>query len=114
MFNPNERELRIGKALIENYVEDLGPAKLLKNMKFSESAFLLEVKDAVEDFYDKITGDADAEEVATQTIKPEDVEDFWKQVDKSDDMQDITDMIRLRVSNAEEEFVNKNQEDKEN
>ena len=114
MINPSDRELKIGRALIENYVEDLGPAKLLRNMKFSESAFLLEVKDAVEDFYNKITDDADAEEISTQTIKPEDVEDFWKQVDKSDDIQDITDMIRLRVSNAEEEFVNKNQEDKEN
>ena len=114
MVNPSERELRLGKTLIENYVKETGAAKLLRNMKFSESAILLEVKDAVENFYNSITDDADAEEISTQTIKPEVIDDFWKQIDKSDDMEDITDLIRLRVSDAEEEFVNKNQEDKQN
>lgn len=114
LVNPNPRESKIGKVLIDNYVNEVGASKLLRNMKFSESALLLEIKDAVEDFYDRITDDATAEDVSTQTIKPEDVEDFWKQIDKSEDIQDITDLIRLRVSGAEEDFVNKNQEDKEN
>ena len=114
LVNPNPRESKIGKVLIDNYVNEVGASKLLRNMKFSESALLLEIKDAVEDFYDRITDDATAEDVSTQTIKPEDIEDFWKQIDKSEDIQDITDLIRLRVSGAEEDFVNKNQEDKEN
>ena len=114
LVNPNPRESKIGKVLIDNYVNEIGASKLLRNMKFSESALLLEIKDAVEDFYDRITDDATAEDVSTQTIKPEDIEDFWKQIDKSEDIQDITDLIRLRVSGAEEDFVNKNQEDKEN
>lgn len=114
LVNLNPRESKIGKVLIDNYVNEIGASKLLRNMKFSESALLLEIKDAVEDFYDRITDDATAEDVSTQTIKPEDIEDFWKQIDKSEDIQDITDLIRLRVSGAEEDFVNKNQEDKEN
>lgn len=114
MHNPSERELSVGKAMIGNYVNEIGATQLIKNMKASKSGLLMEVADEIEAFYSKITDGSNAEEVETQTIKPEDLDAFWKKIDKAEDVVDMTDLIRLRVANAEEEFVNRNMEDKEN
>lgn len=42
------------------------------------------------------------------------VEEFWKEIDANPETNDITNTIRLRVANAEEEFINRVQQDKEN
>lgn len=109
-----KRSKAICESLIGQYVNEVGVAQLLKNMKLSESSLLHTIQEAVDEYYEDITADANAEEISTQVIRPEKVEDFWKQIDKSEDMEDITSMIRLRVSDAEEDFINKNKEDKAN
>ena len=82
-------------------------------MRFSESGLLVSIYEAEEEAFDNITDGANAEDVTSQTIDPKAIDDFWNQIDKNNDIDDVTNMIRLRVSNAEEEFVNKNQADKE-
>lgn len=114
IFHINERENALCEALLGNYIEETGVSKILKNMKFSESGLLHDIHDNVDKYYKKITEDADMDDISTQTIKPEDVSEFWKDIDKSNNVDDITSMIRLRVSDAEENFVNKNAQDKEN
>jgi hypothetical protein len=113
IFHINERENAICESLLGNYINETGVDTLLKNMKFSESGLLHDIYDNVNKYYQKITEDAEPEDITTQTIKPEDVDAFWKDIDKSNDIDDITSMIRLRVSDAEENFINKNAEDKE-
>lgn len=114
MFNPNKREQALCEALLGSYIEDVGVDQLLKNMKFSKSGLLVSIYEAEEEAYKDITDGASANDLDSQTIDPEKVSEFWKEIDKSEDVEDATNLIRLRVSNAEEEFVNKNQEDKEN
>ena len=113
IYNPSDREKALCNALMKQYIEDTGVTQLLRNMKFSESYLLRKISEDVGEFADSITAGASVDDPDSQTIDPQKVEDFWKDIDKSEDIDDITDMIRMRVSNAEEDFVNKNQEDKQ-
>ena len=111
--NISAREHALCEALLEQYVNDTGVTVLMKNMKFSESYLLHKIYESVEEYSKDITADASVDDPDSQTIDPAKVDDFWKDIDKSEDIEDITNLIRMRVSNAEEDFVNKNQEDKQ-
>ena len=113
IYHITDRESKICDSLLENYIESTGVNTILKNMRFSESGLLVSIYEAEEEAFDNITDGANAEDVTSQTIDPKAIDDFWNQIDKNNDIDDVTNMIRLRVSNAEEEFVNKNQADKE-
>lgn len=114
IYNTTDREKIICENLIQQYVDEVGTSKMLKMMKFSESWILNSINENVDKFYKKITEGTTAKDPDTQTIPDEDIEEFWKTIDKTDDVAEITNTIRMRVSNAEEDFINKNQEDKEN
>ena len=111
--NISAREHALCEALLEQYVNDTGVTVLMKNMKFSESYLLHKIYESVEEYSKDITADASVDDPDSQTIDPAKVDDFWKDIDKSEDIEDITNLIRMRVSNAEEDFINKNQEDKQ-
>lgn len=107
------REYNICENLIENYITEVGETTLLKNMRFSENGFLRTCWSEINSHYKTITEDATRDE-DTQYIDSGSLDDFWKDVDNTEDVDDITNLIRMRVSNAEENFVNRNQQDKEN
>ena len=111
--NITDREHVLCEALLEQYIQDTGTTQLLKNMKFSDSFLLRKIHEEVIDFASDITAGATADNPDSQVIDPTKVDSFWKEIDKSEDIEDITNLIRMRVSNAEEDFINKNQEDKE-
>lgn len=111
--NITDREQVLCNALLEQYIEDTGVVTLMKNMKFSESYLLRKINEDVEAFAKEITADATVDNPESQTIDPAKIDEFWKDIDRSDDIEDITNLIRMRVSNAEEDFINKNQEDKQ-
>lgn len=111
--NYTHREYSICENLIENYISEIGETALLKNMRFSENGFLRTCWSEINSHYKTITEDATRDE-DTQYIDSGSLDDFWKDVDNTEDVDDITNLIRMRVSNAEENFVNRNQQDKEN
>lgn len=111
--NYTHREYSICENLIENYISEVGETALLKNMRFSENGFLRTCWSEINSHYKTITEDATRDE-DTQYIDSGSLDDFWKDVDNTEDIDDITNLIRMRVSNAEENFVNRNQQDKEN
>lgn len=111
--NYTHREYSICENLIENYISEVGETTLLKNMRFSENGFLRTCWSEINSHYKTITEDATRDE-DTQYIDSGSLDDFWKDVDNTEDVDDITNLIRMRVSNAEENFVNRNQQDKEN
>lgn len=111
--NYTHREYSICENLIENYISEVGETALLKNMRFSENGFLRTCWSEINSHYKTITEDATCDE-DTQYIDSGSLDDFWKDVDNTEDVDDITNLIRMRVSNAEENFVNRNQQDKEN
>lgn len=111
--NYTHREYSICENLIENYISEVGETTLLKNMHFSENGFLRTCWSEINSHYKTITEDATRDE-DTQYIDSGSLDDFWKDVDNTEDVDDITNLIRMRVSNAEENFINRNQQDKEN
>ena len=111
--NYTHREYSICENLIENYISEVGETALLKNMRFSENGFLRTCWSEINSHYKTITEDATRDE-DTQYIDSGSLDDFWKDVDNTEDVDDITNLIRMRVSNAEENFINRNQQDKEN
>lgn len=111
--NYTHREYSICENLIENYISEVGETALLKNMRFSENGFLRTCWSEINSHYKTITEDATRDE-DTQYIDSGSLDDFWKDVDNTEGVDDITNLIRMRVSNAEENFVNRNQQDKEN
>lgn len=111
--NYTHREYSICENLIENYISEVGETALLKNMRFSENGFLRTCWSEINSHYKIITEDATRDE-DTQYIDSGSLDDFWKDVDNTEDVDDITNLIRMRVSNAEENFINRNQQDKEN
>lgn len=113
IFHITNREAALCDSLLGSYIESTGVDTILKNMRFSKSGLLISIYEAEQEAFDDITKDANAEDVTSQTIDPKAIEDFWNNIDKNNDIDDVTNMIRLRVSNAEEDFVNKNQADKE-
>ncbi len=113
IFHITDREAALCDSLLGSYIESTGADTILKNMRFSKSGLLVSIYEAEQEAFDAITKDANAEDVTSQTIDPKAIEDFWNNIDKNNDIDDVTNMIRLRVSNAEEDFVNKNQADKE-
>jgi hypothetical protein len=113
IYHITDREASLCDALLGSYIESTGVDTILRNMKFSKSGILVSIYEAEQDAFDKITDGANAEDINSQTIDPKAIDDFWDEIDKNNDIEDITNTIRLRVSNAEEDFVNKNQADKE-
>ena len=113
IFHITDRESALCDSLLGSYIESTGVDTILKNMRFSKSGLLVSIYEAEQEAFDNITKDANADDVTSQTIDPKAIEDFWDNIDKNNDIDDVTNMIRLRVSNAEEDFINKNQADKE-
>ena len=113
IYHITDREAALCDSLLGSYIESTGVDTILKNMRFSKSGLLVSIYEAEQEAFDDITKDANAEDVTSQTIDPKAIEDFWNNIDKNNDIDDVTNMIRLRVSNAEEDFINKNQADKE-
>lgn len=112
--NISKREYNACENLLEQYIGEVGTTKLLKNMGKSDSSILRTIKEKTDEYSANITADATADDPTSQTIKKEDINSFWKEIDQQEDISDITNLIRLRVSNAEEDFINKNLQDKEN
>ena len=111
--NYTQREYTICENLIENYINEIGEPTILKNMKFSENGFLRTCYDQIDKHFKAITEDATIEP-ETQYIDSNSLDNFWDDIDDTENVDDITSLIRMRVSDAEENFINKNQQDKEN
>lgn len=109
----NYREQILCENLVDKYINETGAAKLLRNMKFSDNYLLRTIHEKVKESQKEITKDTSADDESTQIISKKAIDDFWTEIDNAEDIADITNIIRMRVSNAEEEFINKNQEDKE-
>ena len=113
-INSSIREEALTESLMNQYIEENGTTNILKRMKYSNNIILKNLYEAVTEKSDEITKDATADDPSTQVIDKDNIKDFWKEIDNSEDVEDATNIIRLRVANAEEDFVNRNQQDKAN
>lgn len=111
--NPTQEQVAVCSNIIESYIKDNGMYNVLRKMKNSRNLLLRELVEDIKSTSDELINTAE-EDSEGYTINKDTIDEFIKEIDKNEDIDDVTNIIRLRVSNAEEEFVNKNDQDNEN
>lgn len=111
--NPTDEQINACSNLIESYIKDNGMYNVLRRMSNSRNLLLRELAEDIKNTSEELIDTAQEDEEG-YTINKETIDDFIKEIDNNDDINDVTNIIRLRVSNAEEDFVNKNERDNEN
>lgn len=111
--NPSENEISVCESLIENYVAEKDIDELLESFK-GRTSFLENLNANIMKHYNAILEEVDETNEDTMGINPDKLDDFFEDIDEVEDVEDITDTIRMRVANAEEEFVNRVEEDNQN
>ena len=76
--------------------------------------FLHMLESAVNTHYNAIMEEADEDNPDTLVIDRDNVREFMDEIEDTEDIDDVTNTIRIRVANAEEDFVNRNEQDKNN
>lgn len=111
--NPTDEQINACSNLIESYIKDNGMYNVLRRMSNSRNLLLRELAEDIKNTSEELINSAQEDEEG-YTINKDTIDDFIKEIDNNDDINDVTNIIRLRVSNAEEDFVNKNERDNEN
>lgn len=109
---PTDNERAVCEALVGNYVQEKGAEELLSD--FRNTSFLENLRTIIDKHVDIITEDADEKDPDSMVVTKDNMDDFFEELDDTENMEDVTNTIRLRVSNAEEDFVNKTAMDREN
>lgn len=109
---PTDNERAVCEALVGNYVQEKGAEELLSD--FRNTSFLENLRTVIDKHVDIITEDADENDPDSMVVTKDNMDDFFEELDDTENMEDVTNTIRLRVSNAEEDFVNKTAMDREN
>ena len=112
--NITPEQVAVCSNIIESYIQENGLYNILRKMKNSRNLFLKELAEEIKDTSEELITNASQDENEDYTINKDTVDKFIKEIDDSEDANDVTNVIRLRVSNAEEDFVNKNERDEEN
>lgn len=99
------------ESLLESYIKDNGASNIISEMKY-KSVMLGEMANAIMSTYQKVMEAVDPDNEESLTIADDDKTEFFDKLNKIDDIEDVTNMIRMRVSNAEEEFATDNMQDK--
>lgn len=102
--------------MISNYVKDNGGCdNIISNARHYNNTYLLErLETLIEDYSSKIYEAVDKNDESTFKVNPDDKDNFLDDLDKEQDIESVKHAIFLRVTNAEEEFINNNNSDKVN
>ena len=112
--NPSLNERYIGEALIGNYISEKTVDYVMESFRRANTGFLTDLYEACQAYYESETENADQNNQMTMTISRSNAKEVIDKLFDNEDIEDITNTIRMRVSAAEEEFVNKNQRDNAN
>ncbi len=112
--NPTNHEISVCEAFLGDFISSRGVDQLLENFRNSNTPFLETMGEMIDKKYDEVVTKVDPDDPNTFVVDREHVNDFLKEIDDQEDVEDVTNIIRLRVSNAEEDFVNRNERDKQN
>jgi hypothetical protein len=97
-------------SLVNKFVEEQGVDKLIN--KFRGTTYLLsEMARIVTKYHKSIIESIDKDNPESYVIKPEDRDNFFDELDM-DTIEDVADQIKIRVTNAVEEFIQNNVSDK--
>lgn len=99
------------KSLIRNFVMEEGSRNLLDRMS-NTSRFTAEMANIMEQKADEAIAAVNPDDPSTYTVDSEEQLNIYDNVDSKDTIEDLTDIIKMRVSRATEDFVEKNLADK--
>lgn len=113
---PTTEQSNLLKSIVIDYVKENNANSILDKMVRVNSVFMVETARIIEEFYNKILKEADGDPEngvpVSYAVSLKDEEEFYKELDKNTDVNDVAQAIALRVTTAEEEFINKNVADK--
>ena len=95
------------RGLIHEYVTTNGFYRIMDKMRTQNTLFLSESVKFIEEYASLITENADEDDIETHAIDHNNREEFYKDLD-DESIESIADIIRRRVSQSTEEFMNKN------
>lgn len=101
----------IARSTLSNYVKENGAENILKSMN-GKTRFLSEAAKMIDDFVTEAIYEADKDNEDTFAIDPAKEQEFYDNLSNSDDVNDITNAIRMRVIDAEEKMATDNIQDK--
>lgn len=102
----------IGEHLVDKYVKENGADVILRNM--NGKTYLLDtLKNIVEEAEEEVMDKATPEDPESQEVPEETKEKMFDKMEKEEDVDNAVEIIAQRISNAEEEFIKKNAEDKQ-
>lgn len=109
--------LNRNKILMKNnlmsYIKENGAESLLSKMR-NRTYFLSELALLVEEAFDDLKTDMDPDNVESLQPDREKLNDFMDRLNNLQSAEDVENAIRMRVADAEEEFITDNMEDKYN
>lgn len=107
-----DQHLVITENLIRGYIKEHGGAdRVLESFK-GKTYVLDTIRCLVEDEHEEIMDNVDKDNPETQEVPEEKETSIQDEMDKEDDIHAAVDTIAQRISDAEEEFIRQNAEDK--
>lgn len=109
---PTKQMYNLAESMIDSYIEEKGADAILANMK-GKTYLLNIIYEAVEEAEDETMEDTDDSDAETEKVPDEPKDKMMNKLDGEEDVQDAVKVISDRIADAEQEFIQKNAEDKE-
>lgn len=123
-FEPNylivmsEDTKAFNKSLVSKFIKEETADKILADCA-GKTLFLSEMVNDINSRYNTILENVDKDDPETFTVSNSDIgeiesdEEFFDTLDGSEDLEEVKDLIKMRVSAATQEFIENNREKKE-
>jgi len=112
-YNKDELDDAFNDSIITNFISDEGIEHLLDRFE-SKTYMLSELALLIKETADKAVEDLDIDNVDSYVVNPELKQNLIDNIKGNEDIEDIADSIRFKVSRATEDFIHKNIVDKLN
>lgn len=109
----SESDIKLAESLVDNFIQENGGAKTMLRKMDNTTYFQNTLVRLVEDGAEEAEASAEEEEQDFEEVPEESKEEMLDKMEKDDSVDDAVEMIASRIANAEEEFIQKNKEDKE-
>lgn len=101
------------ESLVDKYIEEAGGPKMVLKAMEGKTYLLNTIKSFVEDAAEEVENSVDEEDKEIGKVPDEPKEKMFDKLENEEDVDTAVELIAARISNAEEEFIKKNAEDKE-
>lgn len=106
-------DLHIKRNLVKQYIKENGGAMSILNKVKGKTALLDMIREEVEEEVEKICDKCDKEDPTTFVIDKEDIQKVMDKLNDEENFKDVKSAIAIRVSSAEDAFLNDNRAEKE-